>query len=900
MATITSNQSGDWDATSTWVGGSVPAADDSVVIAHGHKVTLDTNIQSTRTGDVTIDGNLHFANGGKMHLHGRMTVNNTSNNNNTAGEFAEGTSTSGSLLSMVGGTEIKISGTNSDQHGVQVNSRKWCGVDIQGGEPTLITQLNGAATFASTYLTVDSVTNFAAGDLISLYEREVDYRLIPDECFYIHDIDTTNKRLYVRQYVTPTATVLSKSGSTITVDDASVFRVGYKIIFGTGSNRNALKITAINGNVITFGSSVSGTVANTTAYVTGTEKAHPDNREVRRLATTLTTAISSINSTNQITVGNASDFSVGSEIMLEASSTNINARQYTSGSETNSWRHNITYTVSSISGNTLTLNRNIPYYSDEGCLVVLLDRDVVIKACKDNGDEVPDGDQDSARVFFNVRYWTDGSYYAAPTRRVKIKYVRFKNLGYNTNDSTNFRAGVTIAGYNGRYEVARGNTHTSWGFTRTGENYLDGCVVTAFSLVSNTTRDGDSYPSICIRHPYSMAVRNCVAVGTGRGIWHWSSQYYIKSHGHIAAVSNYTNLQCEAMYEHNSELSYCKLMMAEDYGFMLYHVRQNDSKKVRHIHVLHQHSNAMYMGDGLVNTIFDKVLFERYRYAFSGSNDTANAKFINSKVLPNLWDGTNLIFNGENGYFYSDYIHLNTGGQMDFWRFASPETKKVLFFEHGFKSDEYMEMYHRIFRIKSNKYKDWEILVSDASRSNLMDSVYVPANTTVKLQSQIYVNPKTYGGSNASINSDGYPYFFAKPNFGDVTSMGRQTTGQYISNKGGSGFDNTYVTNNYFGNSTDSADSLYNGFLEIVQHTSTAVGAWENKELTVQPQNQGYMLCFGYIWDNDSMRNEGMKMKDIKVAMSTPSRMPSKTNNSRVSVRTSFNTGKKRIGGTRL
>ena len=456
MATITSNQSGDWDATSTWVGGSVPAADDSVVIAHGHKVTLDTNIQSTRTGDVRIDGNLHFATGGKMHLHGRMTVKNTSNHNNSAGEFVQGTSTSGSLLSMSSGTEIKISGSNSDQHGIQVDSRKWCGVDIQGGEPTLITKLNGAASFGSTYLTVDSVTNFAAGDLISLYEREVDFRSIPDECLYIHDVDTTNKRLYVRQYVSPTATVLSKSGSTIKVDDASVFRVGYKIIFGTGSNRNALKITAIDGNKITFGSSVSGTVTNETAYVSGTEKGHPDNRDVRRLATTITTAISSINSTNQITVGNASDFSVGSEIMLEASSTNTNARLYTSGSETNAWRHNITYTVSSISGNTLTLNRNIPYYSDKGCLVVLLDRDVVIKACKTDGTDVPDGDQDSARVFFNVRYWTSGGYNDSPTRRVKIKYVRFKNLGYNTNDNTNFRAGVTIAGYQGRYDVAKG------------------------------------------------------------------------------------------------------------------------------------------------------------------------------------------------------------------------------------------------------------------------------------------------------------------------------------------------------------------------------------------------------------------------------------------------------------
>ena len=142
MATITSTQTGNWHDTSTWAGGSVPAADDLVVIAHGHKVTLSTNIQSTRTGDVTIDGNLHFANGGKMHLHGRMTVNNTSNNNSTAGEFVEGSSSSGSLLSMVGGTEVKISGDNGAQHGIQIQSRSWCGVQIDGGEPTLKTELN--------------------------------------------------------------------------------------------------------------------------------------------------------------------------------------------------------------------------------------------------------------------------------------------------------------------------------------------------------------------------------------------------------------------------------------------------------------------------------------------------------------------------------------------------------------------------------------------------------------------------------------------------------------------------------------------------------------------------------------------------------------------------------------
>jgi hypothetical protein len=256
MATITSNSSGNWATGSTWVGGSVPAADDLVVIAHGHKVTLNTNIQSTRTGDVTIDGNLHFANGGKMHLHGLMRVNNTSNHNNTAGEFVEGTSTSGSLLSMANGTEIKISGNNGDQHGIQVHSRKWCGVQIDGGEPTLITTVNGNHAPDSSYITVADASNFAINDRISLYKREEDYTLANDEVFFVHDVDTTNERIYFRQYVCPEATIQSVSGSTITVDDASVFRVNYLLIFGTGNNRNVLRVTAINKNTITFGSTV--------------------------------------------------------------------------------------------------------------------------------------------------------------------------------------------------------------------------------------------------------------------------------------------------------------------------------------------------------------------------------------------------------------------------------------------------------------------------------------------------------------------------------------------------------------------------------------------------------------------------------------------------------------------
>ena len=312
MATITSNSSGNWATGSTWVGGSVPAADDLVVIAHGHKVTLNTNIQSTRTGDVTIDGNLHFATNGKMQLHGRMTVKNTSNSNSSAGEFAEGTDTSGSLLSMANGTEIKISGDNSAQHGIQVDSRKWCGVQIDGGEPTLITTVNGNHEPDSSYITVADASNFTAGDRISLYKREEDFTVINDECFHVHDVDTSNDRIYFRHYVGPEATIQSVSGSTITVDDASVFRVNYWLIFGTGNNRNVLRVTGINGNVITFGSTVDNdpSLTNAKVYQTGTEKFHVSGKFCRRIANSIATAFTGGSNVRTITLNDVTDFSV--------------------------------------------------------------------------------------------------------------------------------------------------------------------------------------------------------------------------------------------------------------------------------------------------------------------------------------------------------------------------------------------------------------------------------------------------------------------------------------------------------------------------------------------------------------------------------------------------------------
>ena len=905
MATITSTQTGNWHTGSTWVGGSVPASNDLVVIAHGHKVTVSTNIQSAITDDVTIDGNLHFASGGKMHLNGRMTVANTSSANNDAGEFVEGTTTSGSLLSMVGGSEIKISGDNSAQHGISIDSRRWCGVQLDGTEPTLHTELNGAHTIGSYYITVDSSTNFAAGDMISLYDYEVDWYFNVDECLYIHDVDNSNNRLYIRHFTPPTAVIQSQSGATITLDDASVFRVGYKLIFGTGNNRNTLQVTGISGNVVTFGSSITGTVTGLTAYMSGLEKGHTDDRQVKRLASIITTNIAA-NDTNQIVLNNAADFSTGDVLALEIWDED-GTNNYASGSETNKWRHNILYTVTGKSSNTLTVDRTIPYKSDAyKAIVTKITRDIVIKACDSSGNDIADGDEDTARVFFSVKYWTSTSWNNAPTRRIKIKNVQFTNLGYNTNDSTNFRKGVTIGGYNGRYSStltgsAHDNTtiHTNNGYSQTGENYVSGCSVTAYSLTSNSTRDGDTYPSLCIRHPYGQVVRNCVTVGTGRGLWRWSSGYFTKLYGHIGMVSSYCSSQVEAMYSQQNFLEYFYLRMAEDYGIMLHNMVQQQNSSIRHLDVQNQNGYCFYVSANGHNTKIDRAYFNRYRYTYINER-VANLTFNNSHFMPNKWDASNAYYNKQAGLEQS-YVHHESNSTGDLAR-SDGEDGKSFWFDQGYRNGEIVETGRRLTKVnkKGTAYNDY--LISSNNDKHFLYKVFVPANTVVKIKSRAMINGTTYTGEAASVSSSSYPTVIAKPcshmqNWGGQAQIINGANASTVYSSIESWDEGEF--NDECRNSTQAVGALMHGFVEVVDHTSACVGAFETKELTVAAQHESYMLNYGYFFDNNGAREEGMQAQDFEVLMETPhvgsDRLSRQTRRTRIG--TSFTASKKRISG---
>ena len=923
MATITSTQTGDWDATTTWVGGSVPSADDLVVIAHGHKVTLDTDITGTRTGDVTIDGNLHFASGGKMHLHGRMTVKNTSHSANSTGEFVEGTAASGSLLSMVGNTLIKISGGNSAQHGIQVDARKWCGVQIDGSEPTLKTELNGNHDVRAPYLTVDNSANFTAGDLISIYKREEDYRLANDECFWIHDVDTTNHRIYYRQFVSPkvkyyTPCIKSVSGATMIVDDASVFRVGYMVIFGTGNNRNVLTITAINTtrNIITFGSSIDNdpSLIGEYVYQTGSEKYHLNDSHVRRTSSCITNTYSGAADLRTVNVNNAADFSVGDKIYIEACGDA--SYTYASGSETSAWRHRLVYNITAINSLTLTVDRDILYDGKPGGLITQMSRDVVIKACDSSGNDVAYADQDTARVFFNVKYWTTNTWHSAPTRRIKIKYVEFDGLGYNTGDTTNFRAGVTIAGYNGYYDTKvtgsaadNSTVHNTNGISQTGENYIDGCSYTSYNLVSNTSRDGDSYPSICIRHPYGMVSRNLVTIGTGRGVWHWSTQYYIKSHGHISAVANYSSMGIEAGYGNFNEISYCYLRMAEDYNFMVYNFgRQTDHSIIQHMDIQYAHGYAFHTGNNCSAT-FRRFYCDKYKYTYLADGFHSNNLFLDSRFMPNYWDASSHLYGCDHTPYYDADNVRHYGSSLNSPRNnSSTNMGRQFWIEHGFRQDETVERGHMLTRlIRPGQGQLADYLVSPSDTPSLMNKLIVPANTVVKIRSVLKINDKRYDGGSNTVDDNSMPILMARSrvNCGLAGRHGQgvvtDTTSRTINDQ----WDFIADSNDRAGfkNSTEARGKIYqSSFIEYVTHTSSAQGAFETKELTVAAQYNSYELTYGYYVDDADLSQNGFKAMPIDVLFSKPNptgadAVVATGTIGRKSVRTAFNANKKRISG---
>ena len=98
--------------------------------------------------------------------------------------------------------------------------------------------------------------------------------------------------------------------------------------------------------------------------------------------------------------------------------------------------------------------------------------------------------------------------------------------------------------------------------------------------------------------------------------------------------------------------------------------------------------------------------------------------------------------------------------------------------------------------------------------------------------------------------------------------------------------------------STLRAGSL--GFREIAQYSSASLGSFETKTLTIQGQPIGYFLITGVYNGSTNIREEGYKMRDIKIYLEQSYGAPlGRVNHqqSSLQVRTNATTPKRRIGG---
>ena len=90
------------------------------------------------------------------------------------------------------------------------------------------------------------------------------------------------------------------------------------------------------------------------------------------------------------------------------------------------------------------------------------------------------------------------------------------------------------------------------------------------------------------------------------------------------------------------------------------------------------------------------------------------------------------------------------------------------------------------------------------------------------------------------------------------------------------------------------------GFYQEEQYTNSSKGAFEEKQLTIQPQKDGYYLNFGVKTTSTNIREEPFKLKEpiVRFDKSTGAEVRLHRNTDRKVVqRSNFTTIKKRISG---
>lgn len=824
MATIVSAQSGNFSSTSTWTGGVVPGDGDRFDVSSGHTVTIDTGISVPTNGyaDSYVYGILQSqaSQDTTLRMNGRLYVK------------------SGGTLHLRDGAKIQINGSSAEQHGIWQENEAGASVIMEGSDGMPSTTLSVAEAEGSTSLAVASGTNFATGEWIAVYDNTTtagatnDHNTQhQDEGFWIHEV--SGNTIYFRIFGGPNdVTIRSASSTRLFVSNAKVFREGQTIIFGTGSNRNIRTISEINYNTnrLTLDSAVTGTVDGETVYLTGSEKYHGASSKVRKMAT-VTTA-SATNTATTITVANANMFTAGDEIWIEWRGEADGNTDYVGNYDSIGNTSKTKRVIQSVSSNTITLTAQVGYTVVEGALVTRMTRNVVCETVATDGSD--------------YAFFYSESYTSNYNKKLILKDVYFKNWG---NDDSNVQTGVTIRGYHSTDSLPV--TLTEAVPARGREPWIEGVVI-------------ENYPQNNHRNDWG-------------GMWIYDARYAKPR----CCLTMNGDEGFGIYYEPGASIANCIATACREYSFRLeggtewyefaYLYSSRSRYAIRDLR-LYEHGLGMHdiIGDahqyGIMSYNANPGLsiyrsrFTALRYGFTSENSGSGLLYSYVKTLsglPNAEDETGTVQAGSawNSRFY------RSQGEVAFFSV-----------EHNYEIDA-MRMYGYNWEAKwDNSEKAWRFFRRYDSSDNpgMMERIYIPANTTVRVSAEVKLAPGFSGT---------YPYLGAM----DLISG----TGE-----------------NRIGNSGGADSSQWAGKRYTAQFSAAAASAYEEEQITIasKPYPRNYMIA---VFSDNSNATEGFWIRPIRINIDTPYRISpfNLVNNQNqfnpvpTQVRQTFTQQKKRLGG---
>jgi len=589
---------------------------------------------------------------------------------------------------MDNGARFEIRGDNAAGHHLNATAEPYVWVEVDGNTPNSKTTLSANATVGSSSVSVTSATGFAAGDWVSLF---VEAENIDDweiqgaqrtEGAIVHDV--SGSTVYLRWFVSPSATILSASGSTVRVDNSKVFRVSQQVIFGTGANRNVRTISSINNidNSITFTASVTGSVVGQKIYRSNIEKYHASGDTFQKVATPLTADANSGQAV--ITVASTAGMAVGKRIHIEANDPADTLYEY-----------DCIYTISSISGNNITLTGNLANKRLAGAWVAIWDRDTFLGST-DVGDS-------TQRPFIYLTAWTSGTGYQ---RRFRIRNTLLEGLGSNSLNSTWYRGIVfSICSY---------------------ENNSYGGYASSFEGNCWEPNNKANNPTITAYYWYQGIIRNNISYNSTLNYWIYSVNNNISIFNNIGSRSISAGIYVNGAYQPHLNVEYNHFSRSRDWGFMISN-RRDAAQSYRHNYITHHQNRPFYLIYLANNCIFDNNYIDGFRYwpyILSESGDTV---FLNC-YFGNSWDNTSGATTPINGIFVSDVDEKRP-------RRGSGDESRCTSINHNWEIDETVEWGGYAWRKWDRDESAWFVrrTIHSGVLAGWNEMVYVPAGVTINL-----------------------------------------------------------------------------------------------------------------------------------------------------------------------